>query len=250
MKLTRDQLLTALERSYDYYSARAVLAEVLSVLELDAKADVDAKDIPRVIDLLARQSRHAATIAAIEELSGIAPTPAPATPAPDDGAAKKAAADKAAADKAAADKAAADKAAADKAAADKAAAEKAAAEKAAAEKAAAEKKAAPAEAKPADKKAAAAAPAVVVALTGVPAEATDVLMVGGHSSFGDWKVPGGFPLKKQGKAWTGSLALDPGTTVEFKFVAKVGDGEAWEGGDNRTVTATDGEVKFDAAWQA
>ncbi|PKN54608.1 MAG: hypothetical protein CVU56_25700, partial [Deltaproteobacteria bacterium HGW-Deltaproteobacteria-14] len=168
----------------------------------------------------------------------------------DKAAADKAAADKAAADKAAADKAAADKAAADKAAADKAAAEKAAAEKAAAEKAAAEKKAAPAEAKPADKKAAAAAPAVVVALTGVPAEATDVLMVGGHSSFGDWKVPGGFPLKKQGKAWTGSLALDPGTTVEFKFVAKVGDGEAWEGGDNRTVTATDGEVKFDAAWQA
>ncbi|TNF32796.1 MAG: hypothetical protein EP329_09255 [Deltaproteobacteria bacterium] len=291
MKLTRDQLLTAMEQSYDYYSARAVLSELLDELGLTDKGDLDKADVGRLCDALSNHSRHSAAIAALREATGLGPAPDCDEVAPDDAAKKKAAAEKAAAEKAAAEKAAAEKAAAEKAAAEKAAAEKAAAEKAAAEKAAAEKAAAEkaaaekaaaekaaaekaaaekkaaedkaaAEKKAADdkaaddkkaaaeKKAAKPANAVVLTLTGAPEGASAVLMVGDHALVGAWKAAKGLALKKQGDAWTGRLELDPKTTVEAKFVAKVGDGEVWENGDNRKLTAIEGELKVDASWQA
>ena len=221
MKLTKDQLLSAMERSYDYYSARAVLPEVLEAAGLAGKTELEAGEIARLCDVLSAQARHAATLEAIRAATGISPKPVAAAAAP---------------------------ATDPKAAAEKAAAEKAAAEKAAAEKPAPEK---PAAEKPAPAKGEEAGPTqVVVALTGVPEGATDVLIVGGHALFGDWKIEGGLALAGKKGVWKAKIPLPAGAEVEFKFVARVADGEAWEGGDNRKLTAGAGETRLETAWQA
>ena len=211
MKLTKDQLLSAMERSYDYYSARAVLPEVLEAAGLAGKTELEAGEIARLCDVLSAQARHAATLEAIRAATGISPKPVAAAAAP--------------------------------ATDPKAAAEKAAAEKPAPEKPAAEK--------PAPAKGEEAGPTqVVVALTGVPEGATDVLIVGGHALFGDWKIEGGLALAGKKGVWKAKIPLPAGAEVEFKFVARVADGEAWEGGDNRKLTAGAGETRLETAWQA
>ena len=255
MKLTKDQLISAMERSYDYYSARAVLADVLDAAGLAGKTGFEAGEVERLCGVLAAHSRHAAALAAITALTGVGPAPEPVAAAP--AAAAPIAPEPVAAVpvepapaaavpvepppvapapvEAAPVAAAPAEPAPEKAAPVAAAPEKAAPEKAAPEKAAPKK---------------AAKPEVVLVLDGAPQGATAVFAVGDHAALGGWKLEGGLALKAKDGHWVARLGLEPGTALEFKFAAKLADGEAWEGGENRKLTAGAGETRFEAAWQA
>jgi hypothetical protein len=69
-----------------------------------------------------------------------------------------------------------------------------------------------------------------------------VLLVGNTPQTGDWDPQRGLPLQFTGslrgrEQWQGTVELQPGQTIEFKFVHQGADGPEWELGENRTYTA-------------
>jgi len=69
-----------------------------------------------------------------------------------------------------------------------------------------------------------------------------VLLVGDTPQLGNWGPDRGLPLQFTGslrgrEQWRGTVELQPGQTIEFKFVHQGIDGPDWEIGANRTYTA-------------
>jgi len=69
-----------------------------------------------------------------------------------------------------------------------------------------------------------------------------VLLVGDTPQLGNWEPQRGLPLQFAGslrgrEQWQGTVELQPGQTIAFKFVLKGTNGPEWELGENRTYTA-------------
>jgi hypothetical protein len=69
-----------------------------------------------------------------------------------------------------------------------------------------------------------------------------VLLVGNTPLLGNWDPQRGLPLQFTGslrgrEQWQATVELQPGQTIEFKFVHNGAGGPEWEIGDNRTYTA-------------
>ena len=74
-----------------------------------------------------------------------------------------------------------------------------------------------------------------------------VYIAGNHPSLGDWDPSRAMAMQLQtgsangGTSWSAVLDLEPGRTVEYKFVKRTdGGGVQWENGWNRTYTAVAG----------
>ena len=76
-------------------------------------------------------------------------------------------------------------------------------------------------------------------------DGTPVYIAGNHPALGEWDTNRALPMQLQndnngGRSWSAMLDLEPGRTIEYKFVKK-GDGHVrWESGWNRTCTAVPG----------
>ena len=258
MALTRDAFIDALQLRYDYYSARAIAAEVLENAGA-AGGDAPLSDdvVTAACALLARTPGHEAVLAALGHAPA-PPEPAPAQPDAAPGPARPAPTQPAPAqpeDIKPADKKPADKKPADKKPADEKPADKKPADKKPADKKPADKK--PADKKPADKKPADKKPGnvpVTFALKGAPAPAGGaVIVVGNLPGLGAWKPAKGLVLKADGEVFRGTLAVKAGAALEFKFVAVTQEGEGqetWEGGENRALVVGDEPATVDTTWQA
>lgn len=76
-------------------------------------------------------------------------------------------------------------------------------------------------------------------------DATPVYVAGNHPALGDWDPVRAMAMQLQtdghdGRAWSAVLELEPGRTLEYKFVKKSDSGFQWESGWNRTCTAVPG----------
>lgn len=79
------------------------------------------------------------------------------------------------------------------------------------------------------------------------ADAAPVSLSGNHPALGDWDAARAQPMQLQndeqngGRAWSVVLDLEPGRTIEYKFLKRHDGGHVeWEGGWNRTYTAVAG----------
>ena len=76
-------------------------------------------------------------------------------------------------------------------------------------------------------------------------DAAPVFVTGNHPVLGDWDPGRAMPMQLQtdgqdGRAWSAVLELEPGRTLEYKFIKKSDAGAQWESGGNRTYTAVPG----------
>jgi glucoamylase len=77
------------------------------------------------------------------------------------------------------------------------------------------------------------------------ADSSPVFIAGNQPMLGAWDVARALPMQLQadghdGSAWTASLDLEPGQTIEYKFIKKVHGEVHWEAGSNRMCTAVSG----------
>ena len=79
------------------------------------------------------------------------------------------------------------------------------------------------------------------------ADGAPVYITGNHPALGEWDPGRAMPMQLQndeqngGRAWSAVLDLEPGRTIEYKFVKRIdGNGVQWENGWNRTYTAVPG----------
>ena len=76
-------------------------------------------------------------------------------------------------------------------------------------------------------------------------DSTPVFITGGHPSLGEWDTARALAMQLQvdgqdARSWSAVLDLEPGSTIEYKFVKKGQNGVEWENGWNRTYTAVPG----------
>src|SRR4051794_7377579 len=82
-----------------------------------------------------------------------------------------------------------------------------------------------------------------------------VYITGNHPTLGNWDVGCALSmqLEQDGhneRAWSAVLDLEPGQSIEYKFVKKQGDnGVQWESGYNRTCTAVPGMSSISDAFR-
>jgi Starch binding domain len=110
--------------------------------------------------------------------------------------------------------------------------------------------AAPGESIEADVRAEVSAPAVVrLSLTGLDVAAgAQVLVCGGTPALGDWDAEHAIPMAQTDEVWLASIAVAPGTALNFKFLQRLSDGGiVWERGENRTVLAA---PQLDCKWRS
>jgi alpha-amylase len=79
------------------------------------------------------------------------------------------------------------------------------------------------------------------------ADGMPVFITGNHPALGEWDTNRALPMQLQndgnggGREWSAVLDLEPGRTIEYKFVKKGDHGHVqWESGWNRTYTAVAG----------
>jgi hypothetical protein len=78
------------------------------------------------------------------------------------------------------------------------------------------------------------------------ADEMPVYITGNHPSLGEWDVSRAMPMQVQteegngARDWSAVVELEPGRTIEYKFIKKSGDHTIWEGGWNRFYTAVPG----------
>lgn len=78
------------------------------------------------------------------------------------------------------------------------------------------------------------------------ADDAPVYIAGNHPAVGDWDPARALAMQVQadggngGRYWSAVLDLEPGRTIEYKFVKKSDAGVQWESGWNRTYTAVPG----------
>src|SRR5688572_12398928 len=77
-------------------------------------------------------------------------------------------------------------------------------------------------------------------------DTTPIFITGNHPALGEWDTSRALAMQLQNGAgggceWSAVLDLEPGRTIEYKFVKKPDSGQAqWESGWNRTYTAVAG----------
>jgi alpha-amylase len=76
----------------------------------------------------------------------------------------------------------------------------------------------------------------------------NVFVVGNTPALGNWAPANGVALSPSNyPVWTGTVAMPPGTTIEYKYIKRDGDSVVWESDPNR-VRTTPGQNTCSTSW--
>ncbi|HKT03993.1 MAG TPA: carbohydrate-binding module family 20 domain-containing protein [Rugosimonospora sp.] len=90
---------------------------------------------------------------------------------------------------------------------------------------------------------------VTFTVSGAPGN-VPVYLVGSVSQLGSWAPAGAVPMTQSGSTWSTTVALPPGTAIEYKFIGKDTSGNVtWEPGSNHTATTpASGATTLASTW--
>ena len=226
MTFAKEDLIEALRRRYDYYSAASVFEIARQRAGLDDKTAFDTSELRAFRSALEAVGDRVTTVLA--QLDGWLDGPAPAPPAP---------------------------AAPTAVAPEKTPARvEKAVEKAAERADKSDRVERPEKSDKVDKtdkkgkaKSGGAPVETTIVVTGVPAkEGEQVLVCGEGEDLGDWEPELARPMSKKGDEWSTTLKLAADAELSFKFLRRTAAGEViWEDGEDRHVMA---KPRVEAKW--